>query len=512
MACKNGRVWATLPGYPANETIGVITGGSSVSEGTGRQFARVGYLADFNERFADREGWYSLVLRATSPLSYLRVADGQSVRPGRTLARILIESRCAELRRRIPVVLDDAELDELGNSIAYDGGNPLLPIIEMKDAAGAERQVAFIESRDVAFLDGEAAGAEAVDRVRLQRPGIEIEAWTPAGLAALGRPGFRQQYGYGIYSGGSFCGPDSFLVWPNGTRPKRARGNYVVALPQSVHAEMGRPPYILVENPVTPGRYAAGLAVPDEALGAQSERHPFVDGRSYKGLVAIDRGLREVLGICDGEAARIYPWRDGRLSRRLHTPWLSPRTVFAHPSVPIRSDLEKPVCRLSRDAMESIGVSDGDNVSIEVLTRHDDEFVRRSITKRVLAIDPDEALRRAEWENGDSDSGYLDCAAFHGVFPKYPTIYLDFFDLKQLFARDPDSPGAADAPSCPVVQVSPVLRSKLTDELGELAWIGVIGVIAVVAQVAEVSAGWLAVIVAALVVVLLWFRLRRDVR
>jgi hypothetical protein len=223
--------------------------------------------------------------------------------------------------------------------------------------------------------------------------------------------------------------------------------------------------------------------------------------------VALDRGLREALGISDGECAVIHAWDRPNAARRLHRLGFSTRSVFAHPSVPLRADLEKPVCRLSTDAMTAIGARDGDRVVVEALVRTKDAaFERRTVAKRVLTIDAGEAERRALWVSHDADEGYIDCAEWHGIFPPFPTIYLDFFDMRALFG------GGRGTLTCPVVQVRPKLASRFADDASEFAWVGVIGLVAVLVQAANLPLLVLVLVAVVVVAILVTFRVRRSIR
>lgn len=190
--------------------------------------------------------------------------------------------------------------------------------------------------------------------------------------------------------------------------------------------------------------------------------------------MTLDRGLREALGICDGETAVVHPWRGPNRSRRLHRLRFSTRSVYAHPSIPVRADLEKPVCRLSADAMS--------------------------------AIDESEAERRATWSSADADEGYVDCAEFHGIFPPFPAIYVDYFDMSRLFGQ------SAGPLVCPVVQIRPKLSTRIADDAGEFAWVGVIGLVAVLAQATDLGLLPLALLATAVVAFLVLLRVRRSVR
>lgn len=308
------------------------------------------------------------------------------------------------------------------------------------------------------------------------------------------------------------------LVWPNGRRNRADRGEFVVAVDPELYAQLRgrrwhdhrwlrgpraprpvaaaaarvhrwssalwwksaarwpvlsnlRPVFVGVENASDPGKFGPAIVRRDPGLAAG--RGQFGDDRP---CVAIDRGLRESLGIHEGEFARIHPWSAPDWSRRLLWAGFATRCVFAHPSIPLRADLEKSVCRLSLDAMTAIGARDGDRVTLEVLGYDTAKGrpVRRTTINRAYAIDPEEAKQRADWASGDVDVGFVDCAEFHGIYPAFPTVYVDYFDLATLLG--------SSSVVCPIVQVRPKRSARLLDDLSELALIVVIGLSAVVAE------------------------------
>lgn len=452
-----------------------------------------------------------LWLRADRPLSYLRVSAADNPkRPGPSFAKTAIESRNTSLTRRYGVVFTTPEVESaLGERFADAAIPGLFAALQIEGQPGAT--LTLLTLQQVHLLAQSEPWPVAQDRpVRIDRTRVEvarcIDPWElPADFDD--DKGFRYQYRYGIARLAD-AEPHT-LVWPNSTREKSYGSDYVAHLTPEHLARLNSPSYVVIENAADPGKYAAALARPDSELeGNAKRRNPLIAGGHATDVVALDRGVREVLGISDGELAVVHPWDKPGLGATIRRRAFKTRSVYAHPSLPLRGDLEKPVCRLSKDAMSSIGAREGDYVEVSALVRGSKDFKRTTIKKRALLIDRTEAEARAGWASADAEEGYIDCAELHGIFPRYPTIYLDYFDQRELFGE-----GQRGRPLvCPVVQVRPLPVTRFADEASEFTWVGIVAVVAVAARALEDYLAILGALAVVLLALLVYARVRRATR
>jgi hypothetical protein len=468
------------------------------------------------------EGQRALWLREDRPMSYLRVsAAGGDKRPGPSFAKTAIESTNAPLPRRYAVVFSalgvESELVCLFDEAVIPGLFAAFPI---EDDPGC---TLTLLSRQQLLLLAESTRlrtARAPAHIRDSRITVElvVDPWDLPG-DLHNDDGFRYQYRFGIAHMDD--APATSLVWPNGARGGSDASDYLAVMSPEHLRDLGDPRYVVIENPVDPGKYAYALAKCDDSWRFKCAAHsnPLIKGGHAANVVALDRGVREVLGIGDGELAIVHRWGGAHLRLSFDRWAFATRSVYAHPSPPLRGDLEKPVCRLSKDVMSAIGVREGDQVQVGTVVRVDSasgddatpstpEFKHRTITRRALLIDEVEAKARRGWSSADAEEDYIDCAELHGVFPPYPIVYLDYFALAELFAG-----GHHGRPLvCPVVQVRPKLLTRLADEVSELAWVGIAAIVALVARAFDYPVVGLSVLALALLVALVYARVRRATR
>lgn len=440
-----------------------------------------------------------LLLAEGRPLSYLRT-------PEHSLVRALITGGAAAIGLRTPVALrgDLAGLATHFREIDIPETFPALMV------EGSEERIAFLTPQQVEAVTQTRLAVGAPGERRIARSGVLVHRVFDPGTLPVGwrtNP-FPYQYRSGLCSLATVAEDDAVLIWPNGNRTPEDRGEYIACVTPEYAYALGSPQYVAVANAADPGKYAAALLRVDPTLITSTAGNPLLEEGRVREVVALDRGIREALGINDGELGVVHPWHTPNLSRRFHRLGFSARSVYAHPSLPVRADLDKPVCRLSADGMSAIGARDGDRVVIEALVRNreDGGFERRTVTKRVLTIDPAEAEQRAKWASPDAEEGYVDCAEFHGIFPAFPAVYVDYFDIKQLFA------GSGGPLVCPVVQVRPRLSARFADDASDFAWVGVIGLVAVLVEAADLELRSLLVFAVVIAVSLVLLRVWRAIR
>jgi hypothetical protein len=447
-----------------------------------------------------------LLLAPGFPLSHLRVKrpDGMPI----ALVRLMIESGGPTLRHSVPVLFDcRADIEPEVDRLRQFGVTPVFPILT---DAGEEttRVLALIGSSQLGALceDPDALrdlvaqdGVPAFAGIRFDR----AYRLQPADIPFAPKENDRHEYWNSVWS---FVGsPDVNGCWrvrPN-LRRDRVRGEFVAVLSPEAHRVLGKPAYVIVVNPYFPDNRLPAWVIVEAGLPAEEQGHH---------AIYVDRPVRETLGVADGEFCRVHPWTTetvGETFRRwTYRKGVGPRTLVAHIKMPLKSDTEKPVCRMSSSSLSALGVPSGGFVTLEAMSLEQQagadvapRWRAKRIRRRVLEVDEATMERRESWES-DQAPNYVDCAGRYAIFPPYPDIYLDFFARKEL----------GDLAICGVVQVRAAIWSRLLDEASEFAWLGIIGVVAAVAATIGLPVwGYLALAVA-LTLTLVFVRVRRAVR
>jgi len=421
-----------------------------------------------------------ILLESGRPLSQLwaQLPDGRV-----HLARAVADARGEHLRRRLPVLLDRSAAT----------------ILERLDETLVSS--VFLCLGDLAYLDHEQVltlgprlertGETAVVGQLLIRPVFRLSA--DAGETAVQLDRFWAS-GWG-YADGREQGEDWWRVWPQGSRGK-IREDFVASLSGAQWLRLGRPRYVVIENPSDPEMCLPALVRRDPP-GTELNSEEYERER----IVALDASCRDALGILDGEFCRMRVWQGRHVVRRARRELIGARSIVAHVKIAARVDLEKPVCRLGTDALVAIGARAEDKVIIESIVSDAGTFKRRRLTLRALPIDAAEAESRAKWERARGSDGWIDPAAFHGINPPYPAIYLDFAAREALHV----------SPAAPVVVRTGVLR-RIFSEASDFLWVAVAGVVAVVIHFGWLPSAWAVALILAVAAALAWLRIWRAVR
>ena len=464
------------------------------------------------ERRRDRVGWVlgpgervqeslELLLAPGFPLSHLRVRLGPQKQV--TLIRYMIEKQGPTLRRSVPVLLKSVQeaheavwrLEELGLTSVF----PVLFNSSEKDP----RVLALLEASQISGLCEQPArklrlveDVPAFAGIRFESAHEFQEASEPEILESLDRRAYWN-------STWSFTDdiPVSGLwrVRPNQLRDG-VRGEFAAALAPAALERLGNPPYVVLVNPYFPHNCLPACVVSDERL----------EGEPTGNVVYIDRTVRETMGVSDGELCRVFPWhvksRVERFRRWTYRKSVGPRTLVAHTKLPLKSDTEKPVCRMSGSSLAALGVPAGSFVTLEVLRPAGvggtpTDWTPRRIRLRALEVEDSTMKARARWE-GEQAPVYIDCAGRYAIFPPYPDVYLDFFTREAL----------GKVPLCGVVQVRAAIPSRLVDEASDFAWLGFIAVVAALVAALGLSSLFYLAIALVVTLLLLFLRVRKAVR
>jgi len=450
---------------------------------------------------------HALLLAPDFPLSHLRVQQ-----PGGlpvALVRFMIENGAPTLRHSVPVLFDSrAEVDHEITRLRQHGASPLVPVLNAND--GSAMVLALIHSGQLAALceDPTAprnlyadADAPAFAGIRFDRTYRLVSAAAPFQPK---KENDDHEYWNSVWS---FLTPvpveGLWRVRPNLERDG-VRGEFVAALSPQAHHALGSLPYVVIVNPYFPtNRLPAWVTVEERPLPAEEPYHR---------TIYIDRTIRETLGVADGEFCEVHPWEietaTEAFRRWTYRRSVGPRTLVAHTKIPLKSDTEKPVCRMSAGSLAALGVPAGGFVMLEAMTlrQHTDmdgkwRWKPRRIRRRVLELEEAVMQTRETWESDQAPS-YVDCASRYAIFPPYPDIYLDFHARREL----------GYLAICGVVQVRAAVWSRLLDEASEFAWLGVIAFIAAVAATIGLPPWAYLAIGGTLTALLVFVRVRRAVR
>ena len=472
-----------------------------------------------------------LLLPRGRPLSYLRVGERPNASQG--LTRSLLERRATELRVRIPVVAEPGRSDRVVSALERFAVSPVFPVLDGTCESEGEVEICWLDLVQVAALRRE-EGSGLAPRGPVVAAGIRF---SPT-YALSADPEEATRYWQYWNSGWEFVDrPDDRDDWwrvrPNetrrrghrllkagpGSRGPEARGTFAACLHRSMRKELGNPPYVVVKHPFR-GGYVPVAVLEDEFEGA--------DETVWAKTIFLDRTARDAVGLLDGEFCIVRPWTRPRIAlwrSRARDRLVGARTIAAHPRAPARADLEKPVCRLEPEALETIGGRPGEFVAIERVVPADDgrdghwEVVRTK--QRVLPIDSAERMRRAGWEapqtwdaaanpgeGGDGApeiEGYVDCAERLGLFPPYPAIYLNYYTRKEALR---------ELRLCEPVQVRVGIGSRVATDASEFAWLAIIALLG--AAIAFLPSSFWQIVAAGVLVLLtaglLAFRAIRAVR
>jgi hypothetical protein len=436
-----------------------------------------------------------LLLPSGRPLSYLRV--GERANDSRGLTRSLLERRATELRVRIPVVVEPGGSDRIVAALERFAVSPVFPVLGGTCESEGEVEVCWLDLVQVAALRRQ-EGSGLARRGAVVAAGIRF---SPTYEVSASPEEATRSWQY-WNSDWEFADPPEdrdrwWRVRPNetrrrghwllmagpGSRGPEARGTFAACLHPRMRRELGNPPYVVVEHPFRGGHVPVAV-LQDEFTG--------VGENVWGKTIFLDRTARDGLGLLDGEFCAVHPWVRPRIALwrcRMRDRMVGARTIAAHPRAPARADLEKPVCRLEPEVLETIGGRAGEFVAIERVVPAADgreghwEVVRTK--QRVLPIDRAERARRAEWEapqtwdaasespgeggDGAPDiEGYVDCAERLGLYPPYPAIYLNYYTRKEALR---------ELRLCEPVQVRVGIGNRLANEASEFAWLAVIALL-----------------------------------
>ncbi|HEY7961628.1 MAG TPA: hypothetical protein VID29_06890 [Solirubrobacteraceae bacterium] len=420
----------------------------------------------------------------------------------------MIESGGPTLRHSVPVLFESrAEVDAAVEQLRQFGVASIFPILT-EAGDGSERVLALIGSGQLgALCQDPAAPRDLVLQTNVPPfAGIRFHhAFRLASAPTPFRPAENDLCEY-WNSRWSFDGPiDVGGLWrvrPN-LRRDRIRGEFVSVLSPEAYLALGQPAYAIVVNPYFPANRLPTWVVVESGLPEEEPHHH---------TIYIDRTIRETLGVADGEFCQVYPWATETVTETFRR-WtnrksVGPRTLVAHVKMPLKSDTEKPVCRMSSGSLSALGIASGGFVTLEAMTlatpagaEEPPRWAVKRIRRRVLEVDEETTKRRASWESDQAPS-YVDCAGRYAIFPPYPDIYLDFFARREL----------GGLAICGVVQVRAAVWSRLLDEASEFAWLGVIAVIAAATAAISPPAWDYFAIAGALTAILIFWRVRRAVR
>jgi hypothetical protein len=474
-----------------------------------------------------------LLLPRGRPLSYLRVNERPHASRG--LTRSLLERRATELRVRIPVVVEREGSDRIVAALERFAVSQVFPVLDGTCERDGEVEICWLDLVQVAVLRRSEGTGLARRNAVVVAAGI---GFSPTFAVSADPEAATRSWQY-WNSEWEFADPPEprdrwWRVRPNetrrrghwllmagpGSRGPEARGTFAACLHPSMREELGNPPYVVVEHPFRGGRVP--VAVLEDEFRGMGEN---VWGKT----IFLDRTARDGLGLLDGEFCLVHPWTRPRIALRrlrLRDRLVGARTIAAHPRAPARADLEKPVCRLEPEALETIGGRAGEFVAIERVVPAADgreghwDVVRTK--QRVLPIDRAERTRRAEWEapqtwdaasEGPGEGGagapelegYVDCAERLGLHPPYPAIYLNYYTRKEALG---------ELQLCEPVQVRVGIGNRLANEASEFAWLAVIALLG--AAIAFLDSPFWQVAAACVLIVLtaamLAFRAIRAVR
>jgi hypothetical protein len=421
------------------------------------------------------ERW-PILLERGAPLSraWVRRRDGPV-----PAARALAEARAENFTRRVPVRIG-GPLEDASAALAETLVSPVFP---------AFGSLAFLDSEQVAVLG---------PGVRPVEDDVVVGAIRMAPVYELDPDPGRAPGPFARYWGSRWTYTDDrqeaggwWRVWPQGLR-QDIRGDFVAALSPFQWDALSRPHYVVVTHPSDAGLslYAKVIVDTPEQPLAKPQYH-------RQRIVALDASCRDALGISDGDFCRLSVWRAAHRYRRFRQRAVGARTIVAHTKIAARVDLDKPVCRLSTDALAAIGVREDDQVVVESVASTGAGIEARRIRRRALSIDVREAEARAAWERRRGSDGWVDPAALHAIHPPYPAIYLDHFARERLGV-----PLGA-----PVIVRADVVARVTTDATVPIA----VGSIVVATLTAVGVPAWVVVaVVGGLLVLLALLRARRS--
>jgi hypothetical protein len=450
------------------------------------------------------------------------------------LTQALLEQRATELRVRIPVVAEPgASSSQIGPALAGSSVSAVFPVLAGTCESRGEVEVCWLDLVQATALRLRLGTGLARRSKPVAIAGIRLSPTFE--LSPHPEPADRSwQY---WNSDWEFADqPDDRESWwrvrPNETRRRghwllsagpgsqgpEARGTFAACLHPTMKAKLGNPPYVVIEHPFRTGQIAV-LVLPDD--------FPGMGQGVWRETIFLDRTARDALGLLDGEFCVVHPWTHPRRAlwrRRMRDRMVGARTIAAHSRPPARSDLEKPVCRLQPEALETIGGQGGEFVQIERVVKPRDakrghwEVVR--VSQRVLPIHHTEETRRSDWEapqiwdersaRAQQDvatdlEGYVDCAERLGLYPPYPPIYLNYYTRKHALGG---------LGLCEPIQVRVGIAHRLVAEASEFVWLAVIALLG--AAIAFLgSSFWqatAAIVLLLLTAFLLLFRAIRAVR
>ncbi len=485
------------------------------------EFERVGKLAG-------ADPGHDLLLPGGRPLSYLRV--GQRPEKSRGLTKALLEHRATELRVRIPVVVRRGDSARVVSALRRFAASQVFPALDGSCERTGEVDVCWLDLTQIAALRQEGSGIARRD-TPVTAAGI---SFSPS-FEVSPRPQAPNRFWQYWNSDWELVEPPEdrgewWRVRPNETRRRRhwllldgrgpeARGTFAACLHPRMREALGKPPYVVVEHPFRGGQMPV-LALEDKLDGLKEEE--------WRDTIFLDRTARDALGLLDGEFCLVHPWARPRSTlfyRRLRDRVVGARTIAAHTMAPARADLEKPVCRVEPEALETIGARGGEFVQIERVVQPkgapQDHWKAVRASCRALPIDSAERARRADWEApqtwderseeaaGGSETpeltGYVDCAERLGLHPPYPAIYLNYYTRKERLQG---------LGLCEPVQVRIGFWSRLAAEASEFVWLALIGLLGAAAAFLDSSLWRIAAVVAlvALTAFLVCFRAIRAIR
>jgi hypothetical protein len=451
------------------------------------EYGRVGKLAGGDHDLA-------LLLPEGRPLSYLRVEDhpGES----RGLTQALLEHRATELRLRIPVVVEpEGGRARVEGALQRFSVSRVFPLLPGTCGPQEEVEICWLDLVQVAALRRQEGTGLARREAPVLTAGISLsptfevssdpepadrswQYWN-SGWEFMGRTGDRDRW---------------WRVRPNETRRRghllllrsrgpEARGTFAACLHPRMSEKLGNPPYVVIEHPFRGGQIPVAVLA-DEFRG--------MGEKVWGETIFLDRTARDALGLLDGEFCIVHPWLHPRRAlwrRQVRDRLVGGRTIVAHARAPARADLEKPVCRLEPEVLETIGGHGGEFVRIERVVQPQGapeghwDVVRTS--RRVLPIDSAERARRGAWEapqtwdarsesteeggDGAPDlEGYVDCTERLGLYPPYPAIYLNYYTRREALQG---------LGLCEPVQVRVGVAHRLASEASEFVWLAVIALL-----------------------------------
>lgn len=450
----------------------------------------------------------SLLLPADRPLSYLRVEAEGSPAGSVALDRALLEARSSEFRLRTPLAVERSrDRRRIDEALASLGAPSAYPVLDCRDTeAGQELDVAWLDGLQLEAVAQSTGwgfqrrpGGGAVGGLRIrplyglaaggEQPSRDWQYWNshwdfeqpPAGRAEWWR----------VRPNESRARPRWFL---SKLRPRRlglgpqARGTFAACMHPAMLRRLGDPIFVVIRHPFR-GGWLPVRVLPDEFSGKTGG--PEGGEELWADTLFLDRTARDGLGIADGEFCLVYPWlrpRRKTWGRAISQRLVGARTIAAHPHAPARADLDKPICRLEPSALEAIGGRPGDSVTIEHVVPANPErpgyrWRPVRVRSRVLPIDAAERDERASWEapqlrdRGSAGAertdavelqGYVDCADSLGLYPPFPSIYLNYYTRRQ---------GLEGVGLCQPVEVRVGMPGRLASEASEFSWLAIIALL-----------------------------------